>query len=77
MTKATKYLRELQRVNKDTEKFFGSFIEQDFEEYYDEMSEYSYKPFTIEEFIIEMQENGYLFACTPQYVIWAAKKLKL
>lgn len=77
LTKATKYLRELQRVNKDTEKFFSSFIEQDFEEYYDEMSEYGYKPFTIEEFIIELQENGYLFACTPQYVIWAAKKLKL
>lgn len=77
LTKATKYLRELQRVNKDTEKFFNAFIEQNFEEYYDEMSDYGYKPFTIEEFIINMQENGYLFASTPQYVLWAARKLKL
>lgn len=77
LTKATKYLRELQKVNKDTEIFFNAFIEQDFEEYYDEMSGIGYRPFTIEEFFIEMQENGYLFASTPQYVLWASKKLKL
>ena len=77
LTKATKYLRELQKVNKDTEIFFSAFIEQDFEEYYDEMSGIGYRPFTIEEFLIEMQENGYLFASTPQYVLWASRKLKL
>ena len=77
LTKATKYLRELQKVNKDTEKFFNAFIEQDLEEYYDEMNGIGYRPFTIEEFLIEMQENGYLFASTPQYVLWASRKLKL
>ena len=44
---------------------------------YDEMSGIGYRPFTIEEFLIEMQENGYLFAGTPQYVLWESRKLKL
>ena len=58
-------------------EFFNAFIEQDLEEYYDEMNGIGYRPFTIEEFLIEMQENGYLFASTPQYVLWASRKLKL
>ena len=77
LTKASKYLRELQKINKDTEKFFGALIKQDFEPYYDEMNAIGYRPFTIEEFLIEAQENGYLFASTPQYVLWASRKPKL
>lgn len=77
LTKASKYLSELQKVNKDTEEFFGALIEQDLEDYYDEMSGFGYRPFSIEEFLIEIQENRYLFVSTPQYVIWASSKLKL
>ena len=76
LTKAAKYLRELQKVNKDTEKFFNAFIEQDLEQYYDEMHDSGYRPFTIEEFLVEMQENGYLFFSTPQYALWASRKLR-
>ena len=77
LTKAAKYLRELQKIIEDTRRFFNAFIEQVLDQYYDEMSGIGYKPFTIEEFLIEMQENGYLFAGTPQYVLWASRKLKL
>ena len=55
----------------------GSKNDMSLLEYYDEMNGIGYRPFTIEEFLIEMQENGYLFASTPQYVLWASRKLKL
>ena len=39
------------------------------------MSEYGYRPFTIEEFAVELDENAFLFIGIPQYFRWATKKL--
>ena len=75
LNKSTKYLKELKSVNKDTVKFFDTVSKECFGDCLDEMSEYGYRPFTIEEFAVELDENTFLFIGIPQYFRWATKKL--
>lgn len=62
-------------MNKDTVKFFDTVSKECFDDSLDEMGEYGYKPFTIEEFAVELDENAFLFIGIPQYFRWATKKL--
>lgn len=75
LNKSTKYLKELKSVNKDTVKFFDTVSKECFDDSLDEMGEYGYRPFTIEEFAVELDENAFLFIGIPQYFRWATKKL--
>lgn len=76
LRKSNQYLKELIAVNKDTYKFFdgltdGSLMKKSLSE----MESYGYRPFTIEEFIVECEENYFLFASMPEYFLWAKKKV--
>lgn len=73
---AIKYLRKLNDVNKDTYEFFDSIINGDISDYFDEIDSYGYSPFTIQEFIVESEANGFLFASIPAFFDWAMRKLK-
>lgn len=73
--KSAKYLRELKSVNKDTVKFFETISKECFSDCLDEMGEDDYRPFTIEEFAVEVNQNAFLFISIPQYFKWATKKL--
>lgn len=76
LKESAKYLKRLKNANKDTYAFFDSIINGKMEDYLSEMSSYSYQPFTIQEFIIEMQEDRFLLATMYSYYEWALKKLK-
>lgn len=76
LKEATKYLKRLKNVNKDTYTFFESIVKGDIEVYIDEISQYGYRPFTIQEFIVEMEENHFLLASMHSYYEWAIRKLK-
>lgn len=62
LTEATKYLKKLKEVNKDTYKFFICLYNHDLYDYLDNISPYGYRPFTIEEFIEELRTNIF---CSP------------
>ena len=51
-------------------------INENITDYFDEISPYGYKPFTIQEFIVEVEVNNFLFASIPAYYEWALGKLK-
>lgn len=40
------------------------------------MNPYGYRLYTIEEFVIESEENHFLFIGSSSYFIWAQQKLK-
>lgn len=76
LTESTKYLEKLNEVNKDTYKFFGLLLSNNFDECLGEINPYGYKPFTIEEFIEEMKTNIFLLSQMVVYFDWAFRKLK-
>lgn len=76
LREANKYLRRLCEINKDTRKFFNGVVGGDLDKYYEDMDLYGYSPFTIEEFLVESEENSFLFAGIPTYFDWALRKLK-
>lgn len=76
LRKANQYLKSLCNINKDTYEFFNRMADnRNFEEYIENMSPYGYRPFTIEEFIIELKENRFLFSNMTSYFTWAKQKL--
>lgn len=72
--KAEEYLKRLCSANKDTKRFFRAIKKGKLDRYVDEISGYGYKPFTIQELIVEMMENGFLFREIPLYMEWAYEK---
>lgn len=75
LRKSNQYLKKLIAVNEDTYEFFNSFTHDTLKDYLSNMSPYGYRPFTIEEFIIECDENYFLLGSIPEYFIWAKKKI--
>ena len=51
------------------------FTNDTLKDYLSNMNPYGYKPFTIEEFIVECEENYFLFTSMPEYFVWAKKKV--
>lgn len=75
--KATSYLKELNRKNSDTVKLFDAAVNDNIGSILCEFDSDCYRPFTIEEFGIEFNENPYLFISVPEYFNWGAEKLKI
>lgn len=75
LKKSAKYLKELKNNNSGTFEFFKGLNsgEMDFLE---NENPYGYKPFTIEELVVEFKENLILFLSSKSYFSWAFKKLK-
>lgn len=73
--KANQYLKKLNDINKDTPKFFNTISEKDLMEVFENMSPYAYRPCTLEEFIVELEENSFLFETSNAYFLWARKKI--
>lgn len=71
-----KYLNRLQKCNKDTKKFFRAIVTKNMDQYAGRMSEYGYRPFTIEELITDVMENMRLFESCPLYMQWADSRLR-
>ncbi len=73
---AEEYLRRLNAVNKDTKKFFKAIKKEKLDQYMDEMSDFGYRPFSIQELIVELMENSFLFETVPFYFDWAYEKTR-
>ena len=73
--KAGDYLKRLSKANKDTKKFFRALKNDTLDQYIDQMQEYGYRPFSIEELITELMENPEVFRSAPGYFRWADRQL--
>lgn len=76
-TKSAKYLRELNKCNKDAFRFFELSVGDELADLSQFSNEIGYRPFTIEELVFAVNENPYLFISVPKYFEWAYKKLKV
>ncbi len=74
--KAEDYLKRLCAANKDTKKFFRAIKKDKLDHYVEEISDYGYQPFTIQELIVELMENSFLFRSIPLYIDWAYEKTR-
>ena len=74
--KAEDYLKRLCAANKDTKKFFRAVKKDRLDHYVEGISGYGYQPFTIQELIVEMMENAFLFRMVPVYMEWAYEKTR-
>ncbi len=75
--KAEEYLKRVSAANKDTKKFFRAVKRNKLDRYVEQISSYGYRPFTIEELIVEMMENSFLFRNIPLYMEWAYEKTRI
>lgn len=74
--KAQRYLDDVAENNKDLKKFVNAVCSDDLEQHYNEMSPWGYRPFHIDELLIEYEENSFLFDTVPSYFPWAKEYLK-
>ena len=74
--KGEEYLKRLVAANKDAKKFFKAIKREKLDHYADEISDYGYQPFTIQELIVELIENSFLFKAVPLYLAWAYEKTR-
>ena len=74
--KAEDYLRRLCAANKDTKKFFRAIKKENLDRYVEAINGYGYQPFTIQELIVELIENSFLFKMVPLYLEWAYEKTR-
>lgn len=64
------------RSNKDTKRFFKILGTNEFEKVANSMPPFGFRPFTIEELIIDLQENSFLFTENLTYIEWAKRELR-
>ena len=74
--KAENYLKRLCVANKAAKKFFRAVKKDKLDRYVEELSSYGYQPFTIQELIVELMENSFLFGTIPLYMEWAYEKTR-
>lgn len=73
---AKEYLNKLIRANKDTKRFFNIIGTDEFKKVANSMNSFGFRPFTIEEFFIELEENAFLFSENLTFIDWAQKETR-
>ena len=75
--KASKYLRKLNSVNKDLKLFLKVLIGLgDYDELPDPEVDFGYRPNTVEELMMEVAANEFLFSNLTTYIEWAYQQVK-
>ena len=73
--KAIEYLKRTCAINKDFKKFIKGFSETEMLKHMEKIFEHGgYAPFTIEELIMEIHENDFLFDTVPFFTEWASRE---
>lgn len=70
------YLRRLTKVNKDTKKFFRSIVNETLDQYVSDIGQWGYRPFTMDELIVDLMENEEVFSSSATFFLWADSVLK-
>ncbi|MFP5528252.1 hypothetical protein ACLGL1_07250 [Peptococcus simiae] len=72
-TKANQILTKLLRANKDTKTFIANMLEGDLEFLHTDID--AFKPGSLEEYYLALQEAPFLYNQMAAYFVWAAEKL--
>lgn len=75
LSKASRYLTRLVKANPDTRKFFRIVGTDEFPKIAKNMSVLGYRPNTIEEFVVTLNENTYLYEGATAFFEWASEQL--
>lgn len=76
LDQAEEYLKSLVKINKDTGRFLRAVLNDSLEKYIDRMSDIGYRPYSIEEFIVELNEYTFLFENAMGYFDWSTYVIK-
>lgn len=76
LEKAEEYLKRLAAANPDTKKFMQAMNNGTAHKLMSETAEISYRPRTIDELLMEMYDNAFLFAGLDAYFGWAHRILR-
>jgi len=78
LKKAASYLRKIKSTNEDAVNFFSGLINGNIDDYIDEeeQSEYGYRPYTIDELLVEFDRHKMMFLSLPAFLDWAYRKIK-
>ncbi len=74
--KAHWFLKKLEKSNPDTKKFMQAMNNGTVQKYFSEMSQISYTPSTMDELMMDLYDNSFLFANWPAYFEWAHRMLR-
>ena len=73
---ALKYLKKLAKINKDTEEFIAAVVEDTIDDLILDMDGIGYRPFTIDELLVEYMENETFFEMMYVYFLWADEQME-
>lgn len=76
LREATKYLKKLYSTNEDTKKFFDGIRKGSLKKYSANFNKGYYRPYTIDEFLEEMEQSYYLIANSVFYFMWGIDKIE-
>jgi len=75
-SKASRYLTRLVKANPDTRLFFRIIGTDEFTKIAKNMNSFGYRPNTIEEFVISLEENSFAFEGATAFFEWASEQLR-
>lgn len=78
MKRSASYLRKIKSSNQDAVNFFKGLHEDNLEDYVDveNMNPLGYRPYTMDELLVEFEEHKTVLLSVPNYLDWAYKKIK-
>lgn len=76
LRESEKYLKRMRSVNNGTYNFFNAVLNDSLDICFEDADPYCYRPGTIEEYLEESREGGFLLSQSAAYLEWAWKKLK-
>ena len=78
LKKSAMYLRKIRSTNEDTVDFFAGIVNGNLDEYIDEEDQnpYGYRPYTMDELLVEFEHHKMMYLSVPAYFDWAYRKIK-
>ena len=76
LAKAKEMYQRLKKRNPDTKKFFKAVHNGNLEKYEEKMNDFGYRPYTIEELVVFVQEQTHLLFTVPTFFNWAYRLSK-
>ena len=78
LKKAASYLRKIRSTNEDTVDFFTGIINGNLDDFIDEdeQSPFGYRPYTMDEMLVEFEQHKMMYLSVPAYFDWAYRKIK-
>lgn len=75
LKEAEKYLKKLNKVNEDLSEFIDNLADLDESQMEDIVNQGSYRPDSMDEILINLTDNGYLYGSSGTFLFWLTETL--